>query len=193
MVFGISKEHELLVHCSRLELTSDERARLDELLECERFSWDVIVRDARWHRVSALVMRHLRSSDRCGQVPSEILDQLKEDYHRNTITNLSLYVELRRIVRALHDEEIPVIVLKGSALAGPVYGEIGLRAMRDIDLLVPKEQADRAFAVVEELGYSSESNVDEQLAMKRSHHHFSQLVGLNKPYIIEIHTHILEP
>jgi len=48
--------------------------------------------------------------------------------------NLLLYHELPRILKVL--SPLPVIVLKGAALAATIYHRIGLRTMGDLDLLV---------------------------------------------------------
>ena len=49
---------------------------------------------------------------------------------------------------------VPVIPLKGMALAESLYGDAGLRVSSDIDLLVPREAVAQAFAVLAQLGYS---------------------------------------
>ncbi|MBM3749312.1 MAG: nucleotidyltransferase family protein, partial [Acidobacteria bacterium] len=48
---------------------------------------------------------------------------------------------------------LPVIVLKGAALAATIYPSIALRPMGDVDLLVPKDRLDQAVAAVRALGY----------------------------------------
>ena len=63
------------------------------------------------------------------------------------------YGELRRIVAALNDDGIPAIALKGIFLAEIVYGNIALREMNDIDLLVPENQVVATTATLSTLGY----------------------------------------
>ncbi len=50
-----------------------------------------------------------------------------------------------------------MLVLKGMALAEPVYGNPALRPMDDIDLLVRREDAPRARAALTDLGYEAPS------------------------------------
>ena len=54
---------------------------------------------------------------------------------------------------ALTREGLPVVVLKGAALAELVYQHIGLRTMADVDLLVEKKNLDKAGSILERLGY----------------------------------------
>jgi hypothetical protein len=64
-----------------------------------------------------------------------------------------LYEELQVLLPALHEAEIPVLILKGAYLAANVYRNIALRPMSDIDLLVPASMAREAWRVLKELGY----------------------------------------
>ncbi len=49
--------------------------------------------------------------------------------------------------------QIKTIVLKGAMLAETVYPNIALRSMGDIDLLIHKDDLDRAAKRILELGY----------------------------------------
>ena len=60
--------------------------------------------------------------------------------------------ELRRVLAALAGAGVPVIVLKGMALADLVFPDPALRPMVDIDLLVPAPDWERARAVLLGIG-----------------------------------------
>jgi hypothetical protein len=49
--------------------------------------------------------------------------------------------------------QIPVVILKGAALATTLYPSIGLRPMGDLDLLVPPDRLAEAVACLQALGY----------------------------------------
>lgn len=67
---------------------------------------------------------------------------------------LMLQRELVRTLQALTRAGIfEVVVLKGVPLAVRVFGSVGEREMRDIDLLVRRRDADGAFATLSALGY----------------------------------------
>lgn len=61
---------------------------------------------------------------------------------------------LKEVLADFRQEKIDVLVLKGAALSHTVYPEIGLRPMRDIDLLLRKEQAGLAQEILIERGFS---------------------------------------
>jgi hypothetical protein len=58
-----------------------------------------------------------------------------------------------RLARGLEDEGIPVVVLKGPQLAERLYGDVGLRASNDVDLLVAPEDFHAAAHALEPHGY----------------------------------------
>jgi hypothetical protein len=62
---------------------------------------------------------------------------------------------LAQILAAFASAGIPARVLKGAALAWLVYPEPGLRAMRDLDILVPAAQARQAQQVLAQLGFNA--------------------------------------
>ncbi|MFC2106015.1 nucleotidyltransferase family protein [Candidatus Bipolaricaulota bacterium] len=56
-------------------------------------------------------------------------------------------------LRALHEEGVPIMLLKGAAL-NTLYGEqFGARLIADVDILVPKGDAQRAVEIVEDFGW----------------------------------------
>lgn len=88
-------------------------------------------------------------------VPEALKDALQEYYTWHLRHNTRTLRELARALAILHREGIPTLLLKGAALGIAVYGNVGLRPMGDIDLLVRREDAARALAFLEGLGYAS--------------------------------------
>ena len=60
--------------------------------------------------------------------------------------------EIARVLHVFHYQGIPSIALKGAALIGRVY-QSGSRPMSDIDLLLRRENLDRAERLLQRLGY----------------------------------------
>jgi hypothetical protein len=87
------------------------------------------------------------------QVPPGILKTLRTDYLTEANRNSQLYRELATILSALHRENIPVIPLKGAYLAEHVYGNIAVRPMRDVDLLVKQEDLWGVEEILTEMRY----------------------------------------
>ncbi len=74
-------------------------------------------------------------------------------YYATVAQNALIYDDLAHALRALRAAEIPVIVLKGAALAETIYPSIADRPMGDADLLVHPRDRNRAWAVLEAAGY----------------------------------------
>lgn len=68
------------------------------------------------------------------------LPRMKGIHRRTWYLNQQRLDEVARLVAALDAEGIPMLVLKGAALAPLYYGDVGLRPMGDIDLLVPRSR-----------------------------------------------------
>jgi hypothetical protein len=82
---------------------------------------------------------------------------VRERFHRylvdGTASHLILSRELGRLLEAFEREEVPVIPLKGPALAEAVYPHPALRPCTDLDLLVTRESLHRVDDLLQRLGY----------------------------------------
>lgn len=68
--------------------------------------------------------------------------------------NLALEAELVRIARAFADADVDLVVLKGVPQARRLYGALAARRITDNDLLVRRNQAASAHAVLRSIGYA---------------------------------------
>jgi hypothetical protein len=124
-------------------------------------AWVEILDLAHKHGVTPLLHRALQARGSTMDVPDSSRVRLEEDRRATALDNLRNYGEFRRIARALHDRNIPVMPLKGLHLAELVYGDIGLRPMSDLDILVPVSQLRQVLTTVHELGYGFDVNLSE--------------------------------
>ena len=97
-----------------------------------------------------------------------------------------------RLLTALSDAGIPVVLLKGAALAHLLYGEPALRAMADVDVLVDPRDGARAADVARQLGYAFERPPTSRFASRR-HHHLPVATTTEDGFAValEIHTDAL--
>ncbi len=121
-------------------------------------------------------------------IPREIMYQLRTAYQGNLARNMYLYTELKRILETFFDKGVKVIVLKGAALAKTVYGDIGLRQMSDIDLLVKREDLPHAEDIMSGLGYRFQGDMPPDW-YRENHQHISY-IHPEKNIPVEIHWHI---
>jgi hypothetical protein len=119
------------------------------------------------------------------------LDALQSRYYDQAARNAELLGVLREVIAALAARGIAVIPLKGAALVEAVYRNLALRAMRDLDVLVRREDLDAAATVVENLGFTpDEWYRPRQWYLEQMHH----LVPYQRAGVtLEIHHHLLPP
>ena len=116
--------------------------------------WLAVVILAQQHGVKALLYRQLKILGLTDQVPPGILKPLRIDYLNEANRNIQLFRELGNILSVLHRENIPVIPLKGAYLAEHVYGNIAVRPMGDVDLLVKQEDLWGVEEILTEMSYN---------------------------------------
>lgn len=121
--------------------------------------------------------------------PKHFLEKLKLEYIITSIANSKIYDTLSEIGNAFNKAGIPFILLKGSHLAQFVYQDIGLRPMGDIDILVKKEDLQKAETVLLQSGYNNQHNA----AKTKSHLHLPYFIHPKGRASLEVHWTIAKP
>lgn len=178
----------LLTDCLKKDGPGVEPSRLSGLSP-ER--WQALLALTAAQRVRPLLWHRLRQKGLVEAVPARMAEALRNASLRNTVHNLRLYGELRRLLSALKPEGIPLILLKGIALAEEVYGNMGLREMNDIDVLARPADLARIVEILTGMGYRTLQPVCVDITLKTQHH----LPGLVKPDHagFEVHWNLTAP
>ena len=129
----------------------------ESLNNIQSINWPKLFHLAQRHGVAPQLYYRLKASGLQDIVPLEIFQPLHQTYLRNVARNMRLYHELARILGLLNQHKIPVIILKGAYLAKAVYGNIALRTMADIDLLLKEADLQRAVKLLHDSGYTSDT------------------------------------
>jgi hypothetical protein len=87
------------------------------------------------------------------QVPGGVRDQLTAIRRANGMAHLLRLRALRGALAALDHAGIPVVVLKGLALAHLVYSEPTLRPMQDVDLWLSPDQLEEGMETLRRAGF----------------------------------------
>src|SRR5215212_5005351 len=116
-------------------------------------NWPLLVETANAHGVAPLVYSALKKCNLLNRAPQNAIETLRLGYLRASVSNNLVFQELSNRVERFERENIPVIVLKGGALAVTIYDDAALRPMGDLDLLIPKESVARARQALIEEGY----------------------------------------
>ena len=167
-------ELKLLLACARWPQRASDQLLIAELGGQVR-DWAHVVALARHHRVVPLVSRNLRAAliEGVPEPAEAAVGELRRDAAAAAVRSFQLLSELRRVVGALRAANVPVRVLKGFPLAHMVFGDIGLRAPGDLDLLIDHNQLLEADRVLRELGYTGLLDprrfTPRQLAFYRAH------------------------
>ncbi len=107
----------------------------------------------KYEGVGPLLYWHFKDACWPEAMPQAVQAYLTQLYYNTVAHNTLLYKELARILEAFGEAGIPVIVLKGAALAATLYEDIGLRPMGDLDLLVEADDLQRAKSILHNFDY----------------------------------------
>lgn len=148
-------------------------------------AWNELVDIAREQRVAPLTWHRIKQKHLEGRIPKSTASALEKSFHSNVIRNLDLAAQARLLTTALTDRNIPVIFLKGIALAGTIYNMPALREMNDLDLLVRPEHLHPAASILEEMGYRPMTTIAAETNDPDQHH----LPAFLKPGSAKVEAH----
>lgn len=126
--------------------------RVDQITSAaaEVRDWDRVVRLVRRHRIAALVDDGLKQARIDG--PAAARETIRRLASQASLRSLQLAAESVRVRDVLREAGVRGVFLKGTALAALAYGQIGIKASWDVDVLVPEEDFARADAALEAAG-----------------------------------------
>ena len=117
--------------------------------------WRKLLDLARLQGITPLLYQKLKMLQDA-DIPPETIQELRDYYLTNLVRNMQLFHQLKGILKRFHEDNIPVIPLKGSYLAERVYGNIGVRPMSDIDILVKQEDLSHVEEILTGSGFIQE-------------------------------------
>jgi Uncharacterised nucleotidyltransferase len=98
----------------------------------------------------------------------EVAGRLKGLYRRSWSHNQLIFKRAAEAIGVLEGAGIETLVTKGASLAILSYGDVGVRPMDDVDVLVPIERTEAAIEVLSGAGWSPDH--DDPLAWTQVHH-----------------------
>ncbi|MBP0021579.1 MAG: nucleotidyltransferase family protein [Cyanobacteria bacterium SBLK] len=145
-------EIELLLCCSRIEITPQQEQKIHQFLRNPVFNWQTLINSAYYHNVIPLLYWNLNKLNWEG-VPDKVRSQLSSAFQANLKHNFLVTSTLVKVCQYLRDRNIEAIPFKGSLLAKNIYKNLALRRIRDVDLLVKKEEFFSVKKILIEFGY----------------------------------------
>jgi hypothetical protein len=167
-------------------LVEPETVTREELLEFSDATWDVIFQCATQHRILPLMAWQVNKLPQVA-IPEQRIQALHTASRQSTLRQLAIARECVLIHQALESAGIPHLFLKGAFLSQACYPSPGLRPMRDIDVLVPKERGTETWKLLKDIGGDLDQyahlGADEDYNLK----HFPPLKSPSGACTVEIH------
>ncbi len=135
-----------------------------------------------------LLYKNLRSQD----VEHPVMGRLKGAYRATWYRNQMMLNEASALAASFRRRGIDVLMLKGAALIHTAYGDVGARAMEDVDLLIPTKRAKDAFNLLTVEGWKPEPRLPRVMEVP----YFAIKHGFNfrhrTGHLIDLHWHALD-
>lgn len=164
-------EAKLLLCCAQGFLQEGSSERLQSLLE-EEIDWDYVIRKACLHGIVPIVYRTLEGMTE-ERVPKAVLNKLHVYTRMIADRNTLLVDELNTILKLFSSQGIEAIPLKGPLLATELYGNLELRPMGDLDILVRTQDVLKAKGLLLARGYLPEKDLSARQEKEYLAHHFA--------------------
>ncbi len=164
---------------------------LDFLKEFQPEDWQALLKQAGRYSLGPLLYQRL-VRERQGQilVPVNVEEMLCQNYFHTLKQNILAYHLLGQVLERLEQARVRVLLLKGAYLAEQVYGDIGLRPMGDLDLLLPGEELQHSLSFLKEMGFTTERDYSDE-ADGDLHFHAPALT--KDDVVIELHWDLVVP
>lgn len=115
--------------------------------------WRAVVEIARWHGLEPLLAHRLGARGMLALLPEDLRAHLAGIAVLSTLRDVARRRQLGEALGALAAAGIPVVPLKGAALAEHAYPASSLRRMSDFDLLLPEGALEHGRDVLLPFGY----------------------------------------
>src|SRR5215469_2773511 len=145
----LSNEYQLLLACARRFLNQQDVAKAHSLITAG-INWNQLCHSADRHGLFPLLFHHLQ-----GNFPETIpnLGEHRQRFLRDAVHKLCCSRTLLQLFEAFEAAGIRALAYKGPTLATVLYGDIALREMSDLDILIDPARFSAAREVLIGLGY----------------------------------------
>jgi hypothetical protein len=190
----LSPEWQLLLAGAKTQPTRADVEHLHQALGHPQLAWERITQRACFHGIAPLLYHTLQGVG-LGVLPSAALEVWQRVSYATAVNHTLFSQALQRVLRALQDRGIAVIVLKGAALAETVYPGGAVRPRRDTDLLVRGEDLTRVADTLGALGYHFTGGSRPQAWWRAEHYHWTFRQPNPPPFDVplEVHWHLERP
>lgn len=148
--------------CQQVVLNEKNRAiNLDERGEID---WPLLMQLIAYHELLPFAYIYFHSFEHI--VPSKVMDFFKIRYYSTLLMNNYFREEFINLTEVFIKEDIAMLPIKGMALLGDIYNLESPRPMADIDILVKKQDLERAEGILIKCNYVKDFREGSELYWK---------------------------
>jgi len=148
-------EIQLLLLCTKMSLSPDEVLAIQTLSNQITTPFETLISLAYKHAVVTQLYHTYKT-----YLPKHPIISILKPYYLNIVkTNMAMTSKLIHITHLLHSQQIPILCFKGPSLATQIYGDITLRQYGDLDILVKKQDKDKALTLLYKEQFIPEINL----------------------------------
>jgi hypothetical protein len=151
----LTPEENLLIALCRLQFNENLKTLISEYMQ-QVTDWNYFVRMANEHGIIAMAAYNIKEAGLDREIPGESMAILENGYMQNLVRNTWLTERWKEVNSILDNAGIKHILLKGMALEHTIYGAKGLRQMYDNDILINRDDAIKAWHLLQCEGFSHE-------------------------------------
>lgn len=149
-------------------LSAAIRGKKIENAETEGVDWRTLFEEAKAQEVHTLIYSAVRSLKGDNLPDKKLMDEWQKAALLTGINQTRHIQRMSEVLKVFNEAGVPVIALKGLVLR-ELYPQPEMRIMCDADVLVQKEELERAGAILEQLGYLKDRNCSNHINIQFTH------------------------
>jgi hypothetical protein len=147
-----STEQKILACATELNPDSNQQEKMRQLMSHD-VDVDHLINLAYREGMAGLLYKNLMKSGVLENLGHEQRERLQTLYYQTVLSNQKLIQDLKEILHLLDKKKIRIVLLQGIALLQPIYDDIGLRPLTDIDLWVLQKNYASLISILGSQGY----------------------------------------
>ena len=152
---ALKQEELFILDCLRTEF-SGGNSHIFSKAGLPIINWDSVNEKALQWNILPLLYKIIKNQSNflsSLDIPDHVVREIETAYIKTYVINKANFGKLFEIIKIFDTAGIRVILLKGAHLAQFVYQDIGLRWMADIDILIRRDDLERASGILANMGY----------------------------------------
>lgn len=125
-------------------------------MQSDEVSWPELISFANHELLAPALWVALRDKELVSELSDGTAEYLRRVHAVNRVRNDRIRTELKEVIRALNEDGIEPVLLKGAIdLVASRYSDPAARILRDLDIFVPQPQHTRVLAILSSIGYQA--------------------------------------